>query len=637
MQSLKPEPTRKTDLSVPFRSRRGPAFRQAVVVLLGVALFALAGQPVAAATLANRAHGLTHRAAVEPDNDNPHYCDGCTPPLVYMGGPILSNTPAGLTVTPIYWVPANYTLPKSYESIINGYVANVAAASGQESNVYSVDTEYYEDSGGVKSNTSYNFKAGTPIVDTHAFPKSGCHRDQGMAACIADSQLESELSRLTGQMGLATDDAHFYPVFFPENVETADQDGSTSVSDFCGYHRSFGSGPNFISYANIPYEPDDCPTGQEPNGSLVADGAVSTLSHELNEAVTDPSIKDSAWLDSSGNEIGDTCASEYGPPLGSTDPSNSGHTEYNQVINGGKYYTQEEFSVLAFAKQGPGNGCVRSESQAQDPPDPSPTQVASIFEDATPTRLPADGTSTASIRIVVGDNAGDAVANDPITFQTYARSGDGNCGKLSRYSGRTGEGGDITVTYTASTGDVECEIVAVEAYGGQSSNSIIYQGATQGEAATIHANFPTMLQAGGAPTTFTISLDNPSSEPIPATRIDFAFFPGDGTTKAVQASQLQMSYSTNGSAGPFTNVALAGDTASGDDIEGYPGPLQGSALAPHSTETFTFHLSADASTPVEQGSHALLAIEAYLDQINSATGSGTTLDDSYASQLHVAR
>jgi hypothetical protein len=538
-------------------------------------------------------------------------------------------------VTPIYWVPAGYTLPKNYESIINGYVANVAAASGQETNVYSVDTEYYADVAGVKSNAAYRFKAGTPIIDTQAFPKSGCRRGQGMNACITDHQLEGELTRLTGQSGLATDDSQFYPVFFPEKVETADQDGSTSVSDFCGYHRGFGSGSSFISYANIPYEPDACPTGQEPNGSLVADGAVSTLSHELNEAVTDPSFTNSAWIDSSGNEIGDTCASQYGPPLGSTDPSDPGHTEYNQVINGGKYYTQEEFSVLAFAKQGPGNGCVRSEAQAQDPPDASPAAVASIFEDATPTRLPADGTSTASIRVVVADTAGDAVADDPITFQTYARSGDGNCGRLSRYSGRTGQGGDITITYTASTGDVVCEIVAVEAYGGQSSNSVIYQGVTQGKAPTIHAKFPTQLQAGGAPTIFTVTLDNPSSDPVPATRIDFAFFPGDGTTTAVQASQLQMSYSTDGPAGPFTSMALSGDTANGDQIEGYPGPLQGSTLAPHSAETFTFHLVADATLPIERGSHALLAIEAYFDQINSATGSGTTLDDSYASQLHV--
>jgi hypothetical protein len=556
-----------------------------------------------------------------------------------MGGPILNtNTQDGLTVTPIYWVPANssYSFPKHYESIINSYVADIAADSGQDSNVYSVDTEYYQqNSDGSKSYATYHISSGQPIVDTHPFPKSGCHRDQGMSECISDHQLENELTQLAGQMGLTTDDSYFYPVFFPPNVETADQDGSTSVSDYCGYHRSFGSGSAFISYANIPYEAQDCDTGQDPNGNLIADGSVSTLSHELNEAITDPVFSTSAWLDSSGNEIGDTCAGQYGPPLGSTDAHSAGTTEYNQVINGGKFYTQEEFSNLAFKNQGPGNGCVPNEAQAQHPADPTSAAVASIFEDATPTRLPADGSSTASIFVVVGDYAGDAVAGDPITFQTYARSGDGNCGKLSQYSGRTDDGGAITVTYTASTGDVVCDVVALEAYGGRSANSVIYQGETQSEATTIHAQFPSSLQAGGAPATFTITLDNPSADPVPSARIDFSFFPGDGTKATVESNQLHLSYSTNGPNGPFTDIALTGDTASGDDIEGYPGPLQGSTLPAHATETFNFHLNVDSSAPVEQDGHALLAIEAYLDQIDSASGSGTTLDDSYASQLHV--
>ena len=58
------------------------------------------------------------------------------------------------------------------------------------------------------------------------------------------------------------------------------------------------------------------------------------------------------------------------------------------MINGGKFYTQEEFSNLAFKNQGPGNGCVPNEAQAQHPADPTSAAVASIFEDATPTGFP---------------------------------------------------------------------------------------------------------------------------------------------------------------------------------------------------------------------------------------------------------
>jgi hypothetical protein len=53
--------------------------------------------------------------------------------------------------------------------------------------------------------------------------------------------------------------------------------------------------------------------------------------------ITDPD--DSAWYDNSGSEIGDICLGTYGPAIGG-----SGHSRYNQRINGGRYYLQEEWS-----------------------------------------------------------------------------------------------------------------------------------------------------------------------------------------------------------------------------------------------------------------------------------------------------
>ena len=102
----------------------------------------------------------------------------------------------------------------------------------------------------------------------------------------------------------------------------------------------------------MPYEQSGCDAGQAPNGDLPADGAVSTLSHELIEAMTDPLDPQYAWSDKAGNEIGDMCAQTYGRALGSTDPSDPSASEYNQVINGGKYYIQQMFSNLAYAKFG---------------------------------------------------------------------------------------------------------------------------------------------------------------------------------------------------------------------------------------------------------------------------------------------
>jgi hypothetical protein len=503
-----------------------------------------AGAGTVAASPPKPSHTATAigRPALSLDAD-PHYCDGCTPPLDYAGGPVMDiNAAVGLTIAPIYWAPAgtDFTFPANYEAIVNGYVANIAASSGQSTNVYSIDAEYYQKAEGATSYANYSFKAGSAIVDTAPFPKDGCTPASGYTACITDQQLREELVRLTHKMSLVADLAHVYPVFFPPGVEVADRDGSTSDSSFCGYHRAFMSGSEVIAYANIPYKTTGCDAGQAPNGLLSADTAVDTLSHEINESVTDPEGDNAARLDAKGNEIGDICGSTYGPPLGSTDPSHPKSTEYNQVINGGKYYTQTEFSNLAYSKLGVGQGCVQSEALTQHLTATTSAVVSFIFVVATPTRLPADGSTTSSLWVSVGDSQGFAVPGDPVSFQTYTRSGKGHCGKLSKSEVHTDDGGIARLDYTASTSEVECQVVAVEADGGRSASAVIYQGLTRSEAPTIDAHFPTELTPGAPATTFTVAMHNPSDKPVPATRLDFTFFPGT-SAPPVLAPQLHLS------------------------------------------------------------------------------------------------
>jgi hypothetical protein len=61
--------------------------------------------------------------------------------------------------------------------------------------------------------------------------------------------------------------------------------------------------------------PDRCPSACSaqttgPNGNAGADGMVSILAHELEEAVTDPDLN--AWYDSRGMENADKCAWKFG-------------------------------------------------------------------------------------------------------------------------------------------------------------------------------------------------------------------------------------------------------------------------------------------------------------------------------------
>ncbi len=299
----------------------------------------------------------------------------CDPPLVFtpnhevMGGS--TAKPGHATITPIFWAPASYSFSASYKSIIDGYLSNVAAASGTPGNVFAVDTQYYQQlNGGAIQHIQYSVTAGAEIDVSDAFPAQGgplgCTADSssGYTACVTDGALRTELQNVPG---LTADDAHLYMVFFPPNVDTCTAPDNTSgqaCSDtaFCAYHSAFPLNSNTstpVIYANMPYavpgtrqdpacgDPYNGP--QAPNGNSYADTEISAISHEANEAITD---WDGAWIDANGYEEADECAYVYGNPLGSTNVTKDGvasGTLYNQVINGAHYYSQDEFSNSDYA------------------------------------------------------------------------------------------------------------------------------------------------------------------------------------------------------------------------------------------------------------------------------------------------
>jgi hypothetical protein len=172
----------------------------------------------------------------------------------------------------------------------------------------------------------------------------------------------------------------------------------------------------------------------------------------------------------------------------------------------------------------------------------------------------------------------------------------------------------------------------VDAAGGQSAQSIIYQGSAQKDAATAAAAFPTSMHPGGSPTTFTIKTANPSANPVPNARITFDVY-GQPQANGIQANQLRLSYSTTGPQGPFTDVTLDGSTDNGGVIEAPVGPEQGTTLAAHASRTYTFHASLASSVPTSKT--PVIAFEGYLDQINTASGSGDTLADTYSTDIRV--
>ncbi len=189
--------------------------------------------PVAAAAplrASHRAKEPTGEDSQLPGTIEPQICASCAPPLAQEGGPVMDTNGAdGLTITPIWWQPSGgrYVFPSVYEHLLDQYVHDIAAASGSTDNVFSVLAEYYQTVDGLKKYLTYKFTAGTPVVDTAAFPANGCKPAPGTSACITDAQLRDQLRAVIASHKLPTTMAYYYPVFFPRGSRPKTATGPT--------------------------------------------------------------------------------------------------------------------------------------------------------------------------------------------------------------------------------------------------------------------------------------------------------------------------------------------------------------------------------------------------------------------------
>ncbi|MGN6373823.1 MAG: PKD domain-containing protein [Solirubrobacteraceae bacterium] len=305
------------------------------------------------------------------------------------------------TTYTIYWQPAkaaengqpgtSFTpFPGGYEATINTFLANVAADSKSHklSNVYSTDLQYGEPTAGVYESTfglSLKDEDEYPPRNTPLNPEEECptSNEPGLPStsqpCLTDSQIQTELTAFVSLHHLPTGLGAMYFVVTPQGVDSCAGGVGTAAecntNVFCAYHfQTAALSP--IVYANMPYDHvRGCETPAEPN-STPADDEISTLSHEHNEAVTDPT--GAGWYFGKFVEDGDKCtypffnpgedANEvtdaYGPLL----EGSFGSTAFNQIINGGHYLLQREWSNAT-------GGCV---TQA-----PIPTASFAVY--STPT------------------------------------------------------------------------------------------------------------------------------------------------------------------------------------------------------------------------------------------------------------
>ena len=307
------------------RRRVGVARGLGVLLLLAGIATAIAAQTAFASAVSSAGNSLpAHIGGVTRTIGLPQLGSGN---LINHGGPTMTTN----KTYAIYWAPSGYSFNTGYTSTIDQYFGDVAHDSGMSTNVYAVAVQY--------SGIQYNSTFGGSVADTNPYPASGCPIYEGdISKCLTDAQLIAEIDNQINAHGWTRNGTNQFFVFTPSGVGSCfDSQGSQgcAYTDYCAYHGLTGSG---AIYANQPYAGHaGCDEGQYPNGSTSkADPTINVVSHEHNEAITDPQLN--AWYDSAGYENGDKCAWIFGSVSGSNG------SEYNQTINGHHYFLQEEWS-----------------------------------------------------------------------------------------------------------------------------------------------------------------------------------------------------------------------------------------------------------------------------------------------------
>jgi PKD domain len=261
--------------------------------------------------------------------------------LPYGGGPVLHANRTHV----IFWEPtgSGLSFEPGYESLVEAFLHNVAAASRSAGNVYGLTGQYRDSSGPAVYDSAY----GGAVIATDRLPPSGCQEPAtgpGWQVCLTDSQLQREIEHVVRADHLPTGPRDVYFLLTPDGLGDCSDSSSSSCAlggdqnGYCGYHSETNDG--LVLYAVIPYNAvsGHCQSNNPRPNNSTADPALSTISHEHSELITDP--LGNAWIDeSSGNEDGDLCLSSFGPSIGG-----SGAAAWNESINGGHYYLQEEWS-----------------------------------------------------------------------------------------------------------------------------------------------------------------------------------------------------------------------------------------------------------------------------------------------------
>ena len=239
----------------------------------------------------------------------------------YNGGPVLKSSPV-----PIYiiwygnWSGTGSNTAATV-SLLEGFLSSTSLGG---SSYEAINTLYGDTTGNVSGHLNFV----QAVFDTGS---------QGTR--LKNSNITKAISAQLTAGHLPTDPNGVYIFATSSNVKE-----SGFCTQFCGFHTHQTINGADIKWAFIG-NTDQCPSGCEiqatgPNSPSTgvggADGMSNVMTHETEEAITDPDLN--AWFDSAGNEDADKCNFKFGP----TQTAANG-ARFNQTFGGHNWMIQMEW------------------------------------------------------------------------------------------------------------------------------------------------------------------------------------------------------------------------------------------------------------------------------------------------------
>ena len=244
-----------------------------------------------------------------------------TTSILYHGGPVMTS-PSGVNAYIIWY--GNWS-----GNTATTIVPNFLNALGG-SPYWGINTTYYDASN---------------VHITNAVTLAGQTTDAySQGTRLTDKTVKKVVASAISSGRLPKDTNGVYFVLSSKDVK----ESSGFCTQYCGWH-THGS----ISNADIKYSfvgdaarcLSSCAAqSTSPNNNPGADGMISVIAHELEEAATDPDLN--AWYFASGNENADQCAWTFG-----TDYTVSNGSKANMNLGGFDYLVQQNWIA-------PAGGCA---------------------------------------------------------------------------------------------------------------------------------------------------------------------------------------------------------------------------------------------------------------------------------------